>query len=131
MIFIAAPTSRAIKVVTTCVLALALAFVAGGLLEKHLPLAGLFVGLVALICYLLAPVAYDTTDGQLTVLPYVTTDNRIDGTVEVLAEGPEPKLGLFLAYLKRGPLGARVSSVAEDWSEARGAPMPFQCKRTE
>ena len=57
--------------------------------------------------------------------------NRVDGTVEVLAEGPEPKLGLFLAYLKRGPLGSRVNSVAEDWSEARGAPMPFQCKRTE
>ena len=68
MIFIAAPTSRAIKIVTTGVLALALAFVAGGLLEKHLPLAGLFVGLVALVCYLLAPVAYDTTGGQLTVL---------------------------------------------------------------
>ena len=68
MIFKAAPMSRAIKVVTTCVLALALAFVAGGLLEKHLPLAGLLVGLVALICYLLTPVAYDTTGAQLTVL---------------------------------------------------------------
>jgi hypothetical protein len=68
MIFKAAQMSRAIKVVTTGVLALALAFVAGGLLDKYLPLAGLFVGLVALICYLLTPVAYDTTGGQLTVL---------------------------------------------------------------
>ena len=67
MIFKVAQTSRAIKVVTAFVLALAFAFVAGGLLEKHLPLAGLFVGLVALICYLLAPVAYDTAGGQLTV----------------------------------------------------------------
>ena len=67
MIFKAVQISRAIKVVTTGVLALALAFVAGGLVEKHLPLAGLFVGLVALICYLLAPVAYDTTGGQLKV----------------------------------------------------------------
>ena len=67
MIFKVAQTSRAIKVVTAFVLALALTFVAGGLLEKHLPLAGLFVGLVAWICYLLAPVAYDTTDGLLTV----------------------------------------------------------------
>ncbi len=56
--------------------------------------------------------------------------NRIDGTVEVLAEGPPAKLALFLSYLKRGPLGARVSSVVEDWSEAQGAPMPFQFKPT-
>ncbi|MCX7009116.1 MAG: PH domain-containing protein [Kiritimatiellaeota bacterium] len=68
MIYKAAPMSRAIKVVTTGVLALVLAFVAGGLLEKHLPLVGLFVGVVTFICYLLAPVAYDTTGGQLTVL---------------------------------------------------------------
>ena len=57
--------------------------------------------------------------------------NRVDGTVEVLAEGPPAKLALFLSYLNRGPLGARVSSVAADWSEAQGAPMPFQWKRTE
>ena len=57
--------------------------------------------------------------------------NRVDGTVETLAEGPEPKLNLFLAYLRRGPLGARVTGVIEDWSEAQGAPIPFQVKRTE
>lgn len=57
--------------------------------------------------------------------------NRVDGTVEVLVEGPPAKLALFLSFLNRGPLGARVSSVAEDWSEAAGAPMPFQCKKTE
>lgn len=57
--------------------------------------------------------------------------NRVDGTVEALAEGPEPKLNLFLAYLRRGPLGARVTGVIEDWSEAQGAPIPFQVKRTE
>jgi len=57
--------------------------------------------------------------------------NRVDGTVEVLAEGAEPKLSLFLAYLRRGPLGARVAGVVEDWSEERGAPIPFQVKRTE
>jgi acylphosphatase len=57
--------------------------------------------------------------------------NRVDGTVEVLAEGPEPKLNLFLAYLHRGPLGARVAGVVADWSEEQGAPTPFQFKRTE
>jgi hypothetical protein len=68
MKFKTARMSRAIKITTAGVLALALAFSAGGLLEKLLPLASLFVGLVALICYLLAPVAYDITGGQLTVL---------------------------------------------------------------
>jgi acylphosphatase len=57
--------------------------------------------------------------------------NRVDGTVEVLAEGAEPKLNMFLAYLRRGPLGARVAGVVEDWSEEQGAPIPFQVKRTE
>ena len=57
--------------------------------------------------------------------------NRVDGTVEVLAEGEEPKLMLFLAYLRRGPLGARVVGVVEDWSKEQGAPIPFQVKRTE
>jgi acylphosphatase len=57
--------------------------------------------------------------------------NRVDGTVEVLAEGLEPKLSLLLAYLRRGPWGAHVTSVVEDWSSAQGAPMPFQFKRTE
>jgi acylphosphatase len=57
--------------------------------------------------------------------------NRLDGTVEVQAEGAEPKLNLFLAYLRGGPLGARVAGVVEDWSEEQGAPFPFQVKRTE
>lgn len=57
--------------------------------------------------------------------------NRVDGAVEVLAEGDPGKLALFLSYLKRGPLGARVSSVVEDWSDAQGVATPFQCKRTE
>jgi acylphosphatase len=57
--------------------------------------------------------------------------NCYDGTVEVLAEGSEAKLRLFLDYLHRGPWGALVTSVAEDWSDAAGAPMPFQVKRTE
>jgi acylphosphatase len=57
--------------------------------------------------------------------------NRFDGTVEVLAEGSEAKLRLFLDYLHRGPWGASVTSIAEDWAPAKGAPMPFQVKRSE
>jgi acylphosphatase len=57
--------------------------------------------------------------------------NRHDGTVEVLAEGSSAKLRLFLAYLHRGPRGAKVTSVIEEWAAAAGAPMPFQFMRTE
>jgi acylphosphatase len=57
--------------------------------------------------------------------------NRRDGTVEVLAEGGEAKLKLLSAYLHRGPWGAQVTSVAEEWADAAGAPMPFQYKPTE
>jgi acylphosphatase len=57
--------------------------------------------------------------------------NRLDGTVEALAEGDDAKLALFLDYLKRGPWGARVTRVVENWTPAEGAPMPFQYKRTE
>jgi acylphosphatase len=57
--------------------------------------------------------------------------NRTDGTVETLAEGSPAKLRLFVDYLRRGPWGASVTSVVEDWGEAEGAPMPFQVKRTE
>jgi len=57
--------------------------------------------------------------------------NRRDGTVETLAEGSQAKLRLFLDYLNRGPWGASVTSVAADWAEAHGAPMPFQVRPTE
>lgn len=57
--------------------------------------------------------------------------NRVDGSVEVLAEGPEPRLRLFLGYLQHGPRGAHVTTVNEEWSEEQGAPVPFQIKRTE
>ena len=57
--------------------------------------------------------------------------NRADGSVEVLAEGTEAKLMLFLAFLRRGPLGAHVATVVEDWEDVLGAPMPFQVKHTE
>jgi acylphosphatase len=57
--------------------------------------------------------------------------NRQDGSVEVLAEGNQARLDLFLEYLHCGPPGAYVESLAADWDAARGAPMPFQFKATE
>jgi acylphosphatase len=57
--------------------------------------------------------------------------NRRSGEVEVLAEGPEASLRLFLDYLRHGPPFARVDRVVEAWSEEAGAPSPFQVKPTE
>lgn len=57
--------------------------------------------------------------------------NLRDGTVEVLAEGEEARLKLLSAYLHRGPPGARVAQVVEEWQAAAGAPMPFQYRPTE
>jgi acylphosphatase len=57
--------------------------------------------------------------------------NRVDGTVEVLAEGSDAQLKLLLDYLRQGPRGAHVTGVLEDWSDAQGEPTPFQIKRTE
>jgi acylphosphatase len=57
--------------------------------------------------------------------------NRVDGSVEVLAEGCPAKLDLLLECLQRGPRGASVESVSPDWDDAQGAPMPFQFKPTE
>ena len=44
--------------------------------------------------------------------------NRRDGSVEVLAEGPEEKVKNLVAWCRHGPPGARVSRVhetKEDW----------------
>ena len=44
--------------------------------------------------------------------------NWADGTVEVVAEGEEDALQLFLHALRRGPTGARVQRVDADYAEA-------------
>jgi acylphosphatase len=44
--------------------------------------------------------------------------NCADGTVEVVAEGEENALQLFLHALQRGPTGARVQRVDADYAEA-------------
>ncbi|MFC1517645.1 acylphosphatase [Candidatus Margulisiibacteriota bacterium] len=44
--------------------------------------------------------------------------NLIDGRVEVVAEGPEKQLRILVDLMKKGPDLARVSDVAESWSEA-------------
>ena len=45
--------------------------------------------------------------------------NRPEGTVEVVAEGPEETIDQFVAWCNRGPSGAEVIQVDEDrgsWS---------------
>jgi acylphosphatase len=43
--------------------------------------------------------------------------NRADGSVEVEAEGPRPVLERLVSALARGPTGARVTAVEQEWSE--------------
>ncbi|MEW5989680.1 MAG: acylphosphatase [Chloroflexota bacterium] len=44
--------------------------------------------------------------------------NDPEGTVTVVAEGPEPALEHLLQFLHRGPTAARVSRVEYTWSPA-------------
>ena len=57
------------------------------------------------------------------------TRNRDDGAVEVEAEGTRPALEALLARLQRGPTGAAVAAVEEQWSEAEAAYRRFVVTR--
>jgi len=56
--------------------------------------------------------------------------NTYSGQVEVLAEGPRPVLEIFLEALQRGPRGAWVESVQQDWQPASGQFPSFEVART-
>lgn len=43
--------------------------------------------------------------------------NRADGGVELEAEGPRPELERLVAAATRGPTGAHVTAVEQEWSE--------------
>ncbi len=43
--------------------------------------------------------------------------NRSDGAVELEAEGPRPTLERLVEAARRGPTGARVAALDEEWSE--------------
>jgi acylphosphatase len=51
--------------------------------------------------------------------------NLPDGTVEVVAEGPQEKLEALLKFLQRGPSLARVERVEVTWDTTYEAPTPF------
>ncbi|MDX1413042.1 MAG: acylphosphatase [Candidatus Promineifilaceae bacterium] len=46
--------------------------------------------------------------------------NRIDGTVEVVAEGPENALREMIRFLHQGSPGARVERVEVTWQATSG-----------
>jgi acylphosphatase len=57
--------------------------------------------------------------------------NRVDGTVEVEAEGAPEALETFLSFLHRGPLGAHVDGVDAEWLAPQGGgAFPFEVRRT-
>ncbi len=54
--------------------------------------------------------------------------NRPDGTVEVVAEGPENALASLERWLHRGSPAARVERVDVQWSPASGEFSRFQIR---
>ena len=49
-----------------------------------------------------------------------TVKNNEDGTMSVIAEGDEGALNELLAFIKKGPLLARVDGVEVKWVEPLG-----------
>ncbi len=58
------------------------------------------------------------------------TRNRWDGSVEVVAEGDRAQLEALLRALRRGPSGARVTTVVPNWRDATGEFQTFSIRRT-
>jgi acylphosphatase len=56
------------------------------------------------------------------------TRNEPDGTVTVVAEGPEPALQQLLTFLRQGPPGARVDQVESNWAMATGEFVTFHVR---
>jgi acylphosphatase len=51
--------------------------------------------------------------------------NLLDGRVEIVAEGTREALEVLHAWAHQGPPLARVTEVAEQWSDARDEPAGF------
>ena len=56
--------------------------------------------------------------------------NRRDGTVEITAQGDEKILQTFLAWCRKGPSHAGVSSVDESWPAVTSAYREFAITET-
>lgn len=51
--------------------------------------------------------------------------NRINGDVEILAEGPRDQLDILLSTVSKGPEMAHVSEVMVEWGDPRSDLPPF------
>jgi acylphosphatase len=56
--------------------------------------------------------------------------NRLDGSVEVMVEGPQAQLELLLQALHQGPPMAHVDQVQVEWLEATGEFSSFWVRST-
>lgn len=56
--------------------------------------------------------------------------NRIDGRVEIVAEGPRPALEALADEVGRGPRAARVERIDSEWAPATGEFGSFRLKST-
>jgi len=54
--------------------------------------------------------------------------NHPEGTVEVYAVGPEPKLQELLRWLRHGPPSARVEGVDASWGSDASPPAAFRIR---
>jgi len=63
---------------------------------------------------------------RLEVVGWVT--NRLDRSVEVVAEGEKKDLKKLLNFLHQGPPSARVERVEHTWTEATGEFKNFRVK---
>jgi len=57
--------------------------------------------------------------------------NRINGNVEVLAEGPQDQLTALIREIRKGPEMAQVLDVDLEWSEAQADLPPFTILNTK
>ncbi len=63
-----AKMSLSIKILTAIILAMVVGFIIGGLHDRNLMVGGVILGIIALVCYLLAPASYEVSNGCLTVV---------------------------------------------------------------
>lgn len=54
--------------------------------------------------------------------------NEPDGSVKVVAEGPQKELNKLIKQVNQGPRTARVEDVRQEWSEPTGQFNDFQVK---
>ena len=57
--------------------------------------------------------------------------NRINGNVEILAEGSREKLDILLKETRRGPQMAQIDKVDVEWQKSRNDLPPFTILQTK